>query len=92
MLLFAAFSVLNDLQSFVQISFLYGCSKPEWSKTLKSSPIMFVSVFAIVSHAAAYCHIYLHSIGGFKNILTENIGRSRMGMSGEIPPDSDNSE
>lgn len=41
---------------------------------------MFVSVFAIVSHAAAYYHIYLHSIGGFKNILTENIGRSRMGM------------
>lgn len=53
---------------------------------------MFVSVFTIVSHAAAYYHIYLHSIGGFKNILTENIGRSRMGMSGEIPPDSDNSE
>lgn len=53
---------------------------------------MFVSVFAIVSHAAAYYHIYLHSIGGFKNILTENIGRSRMGMSGEIPPDSDNSD
>lgn len=38
---------------------------------------MFVSVFAIVSHAAAYYHIYLHSIGSFKNILTENIGRGK---------------